>query len=134
MKRKLRVVLYLVSVLMVLLHFNVALALIDNPSIVVDTVENNDEKVDSFEVLAVEWTGSEGNFNSKLNSTPNNLPIIDEREASLGIQGVVRPSTSLDVRGIIGGFAPTPIPPSVLLLGTALIGFICVARRSFFTK
>lgn len=133
MKRKLRVVLYLVSVLIVLLHFNVALALSDNPSIVVDTVENNDGKVGSLEVWAFEWTGSEENFNSKLNSTPNNLPII-EREASLGIQGVVRPSTSLDVRGIIDGFAPTPIPPSILLLGTALIGFICVARRSFFTK
>ena len=133
MKRKLRVVLYLVSLLIVLLHFNVALALIDNPSIVVDTIENKDDKLGSFEVLAFEWTGSERNINSKLNSTPNNLPII-ESEARLGIQGVVLPSTSLNVRGIISEFAPTPIPPSILLLGTALIGFICVARRSFFTK
>jgi len=133
MKRKLKVVLYLVSVLIVLLPFNVALALIVNPSIVVDTVENNDGKVGSFEVLAFERTGSKGNFNSKLNSTPNNLPII-ESKTSLGIQGFILPSTSLDVRGIIDGFAPTPIPPSILLLGTALIGFICVARRSFFTK
>ena len=133
MKRRLRVVLYLVSVLIVVLHFNVALALIDNPSIVVDTIENKDEKLGSFEVLAFEWTGPERNINSKLNSTLNHLPII-ESETSLGIQEFILPSTSLDVSGIIDGFAPTPIPPSILLLGTALIGFICVARRSFFTK
>ncbi|MGP0593507.1 hypothetical protein ACTRXD_13365 [Nitrospira sp. T9] len=133
MKRKLRVVLYLVSVLIVLLTFNVALGLVDNPSIVEDTVESNDGKVGSFEVMAFERTGSEGNFNSKLNSTTINLPII-KSETSLGIQEFILPSTSLDVRGIIDGFAPTPIPPSILLLGTALIGFICVARRSFFTK
>ncbi|GJL67421.1 MAG: hypothetical protein NPIRA06_00560 [Nitrospirales bacterium] len=133
MKRKLRVVLYLVSVLSILLPFNVALALIDNLSIIVDTVENNNGKVGSFEVMVFERTGSEGSFNSKLNSTPINLPII-KSETSLGIQEFIMPSTSLDVSGIIDGFAPTPIPPSILLLGTALIGFICVARRSFFTK
>ena len=133
MKRKFRVVLYLVSVLIVFLPFNGALALIDNPSIVVDTIENNEGKAGSFEVLAFERPGSEGNFNSKLNSTPINLPII-KSETTLGIQEFILPSTSLDVRGLIDGFAPTPIPPSILLLGTALIGFICVARRSFFTK
>lgn len=133
MKWKLSFVFFLVSVLLILLPFNIALALIVNPLVVVDRGENHSEKVASFAVLRFELPASQGNLNSKLNASLNNLPII-ESEASLGIQEFIPPSTYLNVRGIIDGFAPTPIPTSVLLLATGLIGLIGIARRSLFTR
>ena len=134
MKLKLTAVFFLVSALLVVMPFHVALALVVNPPVAVDMVnENNEGNGSSFAVLTFEVPVSEGKLNSRFNTFFNNL-TIDEKEASMGIQGFILPSTYLNVRGIIDGFAPTPIPTSVLLFGTGLIGLIVIARRSLFTS
>lgn len=135
MKLKLTSVFFLVSVLLVLMpFFNVALALVVNPPVAVDMVnENNDGNGVSFEVLTFEVPVSEGKLNSKFNTFFNKL-TMDEKEASMGIQGFSLTSTFLHVKGITDGFAPIPLPTSMLLLGAGLVGLIGIARRNLFTR
>ncbi len=133
MKCKLKFVFLITVIHITLLPFNLALALVVNPT-GMDNVESTNKKLTpSLAVLAVEIPGLEGNLNPQLKASTNNLPVI-ESKATLGIQGFIPPWMYLNVRGVLDGFSDSPIPTPVLLIGTTLIGLIGIARRSFFTR
>ena len=133
MKHKLRSVIFLSAILLVFLPLNRALALVVNSPVVTDRGDNQSEKAVAFAVLTFESLSIGENSNSELPSILNNLPMV-ENETSLSAQGFMPPWMDLNVKGIIDQLTPSPIPTSVLLLGTSLIGLIGIARRSVFTS
>ncbi len=133
MKCKLKFVFLITVFHITLLPFNLALALVVNP-MGIDNVDRTNKKLPpSLAVLAVEIPSLEVDLNPQLTASPNNLPVI-ESKATLGIQRFIPPWMYLNVRGVVDGFSPSPIPTPVLLIGTSLIGLIGIARRSFFTR
>lgn len=127
MKQNMKFAFLLITVLLILLPSMPALALVVNTPVVID----RGEKIASFSMLHVGLAPVEENLTMHLEKSLNKLPIVKD-ETSLGVQAVLN-SAFLQVRGLTDELASTPIPTSVLLLGSGLIGLIGIARRSLFT-
>jgi len=134
MKLKLKLSFCLVSVLLVLLPFSVAPALVIDPSVVLDVVKgNHHEIVGPFKLLMIDGLIDEGISYSTINAYRNSLSS-NWNEPNQEISSLLPNSNFLEAWGASNEIGLASIPPAVLLFGAGLIGFICIARRSFFTK
>ncbi len=121
--------------ILALIPLSVVLTLAIKPSIAMNIMNDTQDKdVPILELFTLDAPIEEGmTYFSSSNTYGNSLSsswneVIPELPSFLPIKNF------LNIWDNSGDFGLASVPPVVLLLSAGLVGFICIARRSLFTK
>ena len=123
------------SSLLVLIPLCMVLTMVVTPSFAVNTVNASHEKgIPMLELFMVD-APIEGNMASHAASNIYGSTLPSSwNEAIPDFSSFLPNSTFLQIWQNSDEFSLASVPPVVLLLSAGLVGFICIARRSLFTK